>query len=130
MSTFRKNCKILSCVGEVFPPPGGMEKYFALGSNVTLQWTYNDNASTVRFRSWHFTSSDGSEEKVIAEIDIGNKPPDILNSDLPRVRIEKPATLVLENVNLKYDGTYRFQLAAARGGGGSKSVTVIITGTF
>jgi hypothetical protein len=119
---------IFNFIGVVIPPPGGNEKYFAPGSNVTLQWTYSD-ASNVRYWFWYFTSSaSGSKEELIAEIDSSKNLTMVKSSSLHAVRIERPATLVLENVDLKYDGTYRFSLGAT--GGGESKVIVFITGKF
>ena len=36
--------------------------------------------------------------------------PVIYNSSLPEVAVEKPATLILKNVDLRYNGTYQFRL--------------------
>ena len=40
----------------------------------------------------------------------GDDKPHIYNSSLPEVTVEKPATLILKNVDLRYNGTYLFQL--------------------
>jgi hypothetical protein len=50
-------------------------------------------------------------------------------TDLFEFAVEKPATLVLKNVNLTYEGTYQFNLAPAVGVGTSE-VDVFITGKF
>ena len=34
----------------------------------------------------------------------------IIFSSLPEVEIERPTTLVLRNVDMRYNGTYRFQV--------------------
>lgn len=94
---------------------------------MTLQWTYSGISDALLW-SWYFTSSRGSKEERIAHIDSSKKLTIVNSSSLPRVIIERPATLVLENVDLKYDGTYRFNLGAT--GGGDSKVIVFITGKF
>ena len=76
-------------------------------------------------REWRFTSSDGSSlNKRLARI-IDDDDPEYFNSGLSGVSIVKPATLVLNNVNQTYDGTYGFLLSAPVGGGSSKVVVFI-----
>ena len=60
-------------------------------------------------REWYFTSSDGGQTERLARIYDDDKPR-IYNSSLPEVAVEKPATLVLKNVDLRYNGTYQFTL--------------------
>ena len=51
----------------------------------------------------------------------------ILNSSLPDIQVIKPATLVLKNVDLRYNGTYQFTVVGI--GNGSKSyVNLFVVG--
>ena len=58
---------------------------------------------------WYFTSSDGGQRERLATIDDDDEPL-IYKSSLPEVAVEKPATLILKNVDLRYNGTYLFRL--------------------
>lgn len=85
-------------------------------------WTFDDEISTVLGRAWSFSSSDGSLfNQRIASISNNEDPVITPNSGLSGVGIEKPATLILENVNKTYNGTYTFALLGA-----SSNVVVII----
>ena len=57
-------------------------------------------------------TGDGRRVETLAKI-IHDSDPSIYNISLPGVEIEKPATLVLRNVDLRYNGTYIFTLATA-----------------
>ena len=90
---------------------------FLPGSTAKLQWTYN--CSTYCYpgsqhqylysRTWYFNSIDGGQTESLARIYRDSKPV-IFNSSLPEVGVEKPATLILKNVDLRYNGTYQFTL--------------------
>ena len=92
---------------------------FLPGSTAKLQWTYNcsefcDLYWRYRYRrrlDWYFTSSDGGQTERLAGSRIyRDSKPVIYNSSLPDVCVQKPATLILKNVDLRYNGTYLFQL--------------------
>lgn len=77
-------------------------------------WTFDDEISTVIGRIWTFSSSDGSLfGRRIASISNNEDPVITPKSGLSGVSIEKPATLILKNVNKTYSGTYRFALLGA-----------------
>ena len=105
----------VSRLGKITSPPDGTRLTFLPGSTEKIQWTFDDDISLRRRgelsvdRSWYFTSSDGSQRERLATIYFDGEP-GILNSSLPGVAIEKPATLVLKNIDLRNNGTYRFQL--------------------
>ena len=112
------------CLGKVNLPPGGGKLIILPGSTARIEWSYDVDASKVYFRVWYFKSSDGSLVPL-AFITHGGDP-HILKSSLPRVDIEKPATLVLKNVDLSFNGTYLFQLIAP--GGGRSEVVLFVAG--
>ena len=99
------------------------------GSNITISWSFDDDVSQVIIRSWYFTSSDGSiVHDLLARI-INDGALKIFTSGLTGVSIIKPATLVLQNVNQTYNGTYQFylwHLGSAR----SSQVVVFIASKF
>ena len=59
-------------------------------------------------RTWNFNSSDGSRRGDLTRIfdDMDPTPKDL--SLIPRFKIEKPATLILMNVDQTYNGMYTF----------------------
>ena len=93
-----------------------------------IKWSLDGNLPTtsIRFRSWSFKSSSGGKEKSLAQIS-GDDPSQILTK-LYEIDIEKPATLVLKNVNESYDGTYEFTLISS--GTNISEVVVFIAGKF
>ena len=95
---------------------------FIPGSTGKLAWSFTDAIKRFRIRSWIFTPSDGQPQVDLARI-IDDGDAEIFTTSY-EVAVEKPATLVLQNVNLTYDGTYRFSLFP----GGSSEVVVFIAG--
>ena len=98
------------------------------GSTVNITWSFNDDVSQVSSRVWYFTSSDGSFVNTLLASIFRDGQPQIEDSGLSGVSILKPATLLLENVNQTYDGTYRFDLSGRDGG--RSAVVVFIASTF
>jgi hypothetical protein len=97
-------------------------------STANITWSFKDDNSQLRDRTWFFTSSDGSfNSERLARI-IDDEEPRIYESGLSGVTIVKPATLILKNVNETYNGTYRFSLAAHSSG--DSSVVVFIASKF
>ena len=77
--------------------PGSMEK---------ITWSFTDDKKGFSHRHLIFTTSGGRRRVGLAKI-VGDGVPQILTTS-SEVAVEKPATLVLKNVNLTYDGTYDF----------------------
>jgi hypothetical protein len=119
----------LCCLGQITSPLDGTNFTFLPGSTAKIQWKFDNNINTVQSRIWYFTGSDGSKSVVIARIFLDRVPEEIPNNTLPGVTIEKPATLVLNNVDKRYNGKYRFHLLAI-GVGGDFRVVVFIAGKF
>ena len=120
----------MCCLGQITSPPDGTNFTFLPGSTAKIQWTFGNNINTVQSRIWFFTGSDSSES-LIARIFLDDPPREIQNNTLPGVTIEKPATLVLNNVDKRYNGKYRFQLSGASArAGGNFHVVVFIAGKF
>ena len=101
------------CLGQqINLPPEGDTLYFLKGSTERIEWNYT-GISTPTGRFWTFTSSDGRlEQKLLAYIYEENRP--VIKTSVLDVDIEKPATLVLKNINSTYNGTYRFEIAPGR----------------
>ncbi len=100
------------CLGGITSPPDGTEYVFLPGQTAKIKWEFNDAISSLRLRIWAFTSSVGSlKDKGLASIS-KNKSTEI-ETKLFEVDIERPATLVLKNVNQSYTGIYRFSLTAS-----------------
>ena len=108
---FYKKLSYFLLLAEIFLPPFGNLIYIANGSNVNLPWTYDFGAKIIVQRVWAFSKTGKSSDlKALATIIVDRKP-DITNTTLNNVNITKPATLVLKNVNLDNNGTYRFTVA-------------------
>ena len=109
-------CKTCVYLGVNILPPDGTRLTFLPGSTAKLQWTYNcsefcDLYWRYKYRRlfWYFTSSDGGQTERLARTYRDDKFR-IYNSSLPEVTVEKPATLILKNVDLRYNGTYLFTI--------------------
>ncbi|XP_028399502.1 hemicentin-1-like [Dendronephthya gigantea] len=105
-------------------PPVGNRLIFVKRSTAKLEWSFNDNVTNVRFRSWSFTSGEGSKKavqlaRIIHDGTVENR------SNALDFKIEKPATLVLNNVSQIQNGTYKFTLVTSDGCGQSEVVASI-----
>ena len=97
------------------------------GQNVRLNWTFVGNPSKSTL-VWYFTRrSVGSKEEEIA-FKRRTHDTEISNSSLPGVVIENPATLVLKDVDARYNGKYRFVVLSSRYG--ESSVELFVAGKF
>ena len=92
------------------------------GSTARIKWTFKGDPSRAVL-GWYFTKRGGREEEIAIKFYTGD--PTISNSSLPGVAIEPPATLVLKNVDKRYNGKYRFHASVANGGGISKVVIIV-----
>ena len=108
------------CKGAVFPPPNGTSVIFIPGTTEKFVWSFDDYIYSFSNRLWVFVPSDGRRRVSLAEIR-GDGDVQILTTSYD-VAVEKPATLVLKNVGLTYDGTYQFSLYP----GGTSEVVVSI----
>ena len=97
-----------SCI--VFPVPGDYTFVVPQGKDARINWKLNEQVSDLITRVWCFRSSDGGISEVLAFI-IRDGQPNIENGSLPGVEIEKPATLVLKNVSMRYNGVYSFRIS-------------------
>ena len=112
------------CIGQVYPV-----KTVISGSTVRLKWTFPGNPSEASL-AWFFTRRRvGSKKEELLAGKHHNNRVKIKNSSLPGVAIElTPATLVLKNVDERYNGKYRFNVQAAVGG--EAVVELYIVGMF
>ena len=84
---------------------------------------------TLSTQTWYFTRrSAGSKAEAIVYNHRAYST-DIFNSSLPGVAVENPATLVLKNVDARYNGKYRLSLSVI-GGCGESSVEFFVAGKF
>ena len=98
-------------LGDITSPPDGTKYVFLPGRTAKIKWEFDDAISSLTLRSWSFTSSDGSLTESLASIfQNGNNN---IKTRLFEVDIERPATLVLKNVNQSYNGMYQFTFVAA-----------------
>ena len=111
---------LFSCEGAVFPPSNGTNVTFIPESTGKVVWSFTDTINRVSTRIWSFYPSDGQSRVDLARI-IGHGDAEKFTTSY-EVAIEKPATLVLKNVNLTYNGTYEFSLSP---GGSAASVVVV-----
>ena len=115
-------------IGQVYPPSNHNMIVVLSGSTARLTWTFTGDPSKAAL-NWYFTRRrDGSKEEEIAA-KFRDNPATIENSSLPGVAFELPATLVLKNVDERYNGKYRF-LVVVLGAGGEAEVELYIAGKF
>ena len=117
----------MSCIGKIQPPPNGTRFIVLPGSTVEIKWLFDDDINTVTFRIWNFIPRNRSTA-LLASIHYNGAPVIDNNYDL-RVKIKKPATLVLKNVNDNDNGMYRFSLTTV-GDPIKSEVTVFIASKF
>ncbi|CAB3986932.1 B-cell receptor CD22-like isoform X1 [Paramuricea clavata] len=98
------------CLGQVQPPSNGTRLIFFPGSTVKIDWSYVGDISQVDLRFWFFNSSDGSRTGRLARVLEDGDPGQQDFSLIPRFEIDKPATLILKNVDQSYNGMYTFSL--------------------
>ena len=105
------------CDEKINPPPGGNTIISSQGSQVTISWSFDNPIYRVIFRIWSFHRyGDETEDLALIHAD---KSPIIMNSSLPGIEVVKPATLVLKNVDLRYNGTYQFTVVGVASGSNS-----------
>ena len=101
----------MSFIGKIISPRDGIELTFLPGSTENITWTFDDNPSETLL-TWFFTSSDGLRVGFLGTIFSDFQPHIGQGNPLPMINITKPATLILNNVNQSYNGTYRLILKA------------------
>ena len=127
----RKNLKcweFFFCLGAVSPPSNRTSLIFAPGATAKIVWSFNDEIQSLSRRTWSLIFPDGRLPTVVLAILDGDDDHRIQTS-LFDVEVEKPATLVLKNVNQTYNGTYQFSLLPSIGAASSE-VVVFIAGKF
>ncbi len=95
------------------------------GSTGKINWSYDADTSLLQLRKWNFKSGDGSRSGQLAVIYKDDEPDQLNTSLLPRFEIEKPATLVLKNVDYTYNGTYTFSLQTKSSFQNERSAVVV-----
>ncbi len=122
-----KTANIFICLGKALPQSN--ETTVIPDSTVRLNWTFAGDPSEASL-VWFFTSRRvGSEEEEIAG-KYRTRPVHISLGSLPGVAVElTPPTLVLKNVDERYNGIYRFSVQALAGGG-EALVELYIAGMF
>ena len=113
------------CLGAVFPPSNRTNLTFIPGSTEKLEWSLTDDITNFTTRTWTFIPSKRRLRVNVARI-IGDGDVQLF-TDSYEVAVEKPATLVLKNVDLTYDGTWEFSLSP---GASPSEVVVYIAGKF
>ena len=97
--------EILFYVGKIFLPPGGDVMIVSPGTDVEIAWTFDAPLEHVRLRWWRFFPNCD----ILATI-FNDDSMEIRNNTFSGIEIKKPATLILKNVDYRYNGTYRFHL--------------------
>lgn len=100
----------MHCLGQINPPTNGTKLTFLPRTTGKIDWSFTVSTSQVRLRTWNFNSSDGSRSGDLTAIFEDAKPGSKNLSLIPRFEIEKPATLILTNVDETYNGVYTFSL--------------------
>jgi hypothetical protein len=92
-------------------PPDGKKYLFLPGKTAKIKWEIDDPVSALLFRSWSYKSSEGATARSLARIlDDGTTDH---RTNLFDFAIERPATLVLKNVNQSYNGLYTFSYVSS-----------------
>ncbi|CAB4005045.1 Hypothetical predicted protein [Paramuricea clavata] len=113
--------------GKINLPAGGDILTSLHGAQVKIRWSFDDPISSVGYRLWSFSNNGKKVAESLATITDDGFPV-ILNSSLPGIAIQKPATLILKMVDLRYNGTYHFTLFAL--GVVQSDVTLFIAGRY
>ena len=103
---YRYNTKKIF-LGKINLPPSGNTVVVFPGNDVVLAWTFDANIDHVKRRYWRILSSWEILGTIFHDGSVG-----IQNSSLPALQVKKPATLILKNVSIRYNGTYRFYLTS------------------
>ena len=119
-------CNSVHCLGEIISPDEGTEYIFLPGSTGNITWGLDNSVRSLHYRSWHFKRSGSTSKEILANIHY-DMDPEKQSSSLSGVEIEKPATLILKNVNQSYDGVYQFT-AVGKKGSDTVCVRVFIAG--
>ena len=91
------------CVGQISHPSDGNTFVVLPGQNVTLAWKIHINISDVQVRSWRFLPKGNSFADIVLDQEVIEK---VQYAPGPFI-IKKPSTLILKNINIQYNGTYR-----------------------
>ena len=113
------------CAGQVYPP-SGQSMTVLPGSTARIKWTFKGDPTRASL-AWYFTRRGSKEEEIAFKYRTSNLV--ISNSSLPGVAVELPATLVLKNIDKRYNGKYRFH-AQVINGGGISIVVIVVAGKF
>ncbi len=115
------------CVGQISLPPGGDTFVVLPGQNVTLAWKIDINISDISYRSWTFIPKGMRNifAGIVLDLDVFEY---AQNSPGPFI-IKKPSSLILKNVNIQYNGTYRFRIYV-HGVYHSSNVHVFVAGKY
>ena len=115
------------CIGQVCRPSNENITVIS-GSTARVKWVIKWNPSEASL-AWYFTRRRvGSKEEEIA-VKYQTDDDIISNSSLPGVKIEPPTTLILKNVDERYNGKYRFS-AHITGANSNAEVDLFIAGKF
>ena len=91
-------------------------------------WSLDPILSTNISRSWSFKPRGSGKDEILGKV---SRTGDItIITSLYEVDIEKPATLVLKNVDERYNGAYKFTLYPGLPGPGISEVEVFIASKF
>ena len=91
---------------------------------MTIAWKLDVSVSEITGRSWTFLLKDNDTfAQIIGDGDVVEKPQ---YSPGP-FTITKPSTLILKNVTIQYNGTYKFFVSTLRTSG-EPEVTVFVAG--
>ena len=107
-------------------PPEKTKYTFLPGRTAKITWKYDD-VTGVEYRSWTLKKYSNGPAKALASI--SNNETAQKRTTLYDFGIQKPATLLLRNVNQSYNGIYSFTLAVL-GVPEARSVTVFIASKF
>ncbi|CAB4042167.1 Hypothetical predicted protein, partial [Paramuricea clavata] len=93
---------------QVYPPTNQSVIFVLPGSTERVKYSFVGNPARASL-VWYFARRGGSQVEKLA-VKFRTNELVIENSSLPGVAIETPATLVLKNINERYNGKYWFSV--------------------
>ena len=97
-------------LAEITLPTFGNFTFVSNGTDVTLPWSYNFGSGKVISVEWMFSKTGEPASFKVFAVLIPLNEPIVSNDTLSGISVMRPATLILQNVNLDHNGIYRISI--------------------